>query len=232
MYAMFILIISGCNWMWACCHFERLSVLRIPSSLGVDRQDDQWRGVNENGVPTLDMPRLRSQRTQSNLGIGCYDSVVTHECYHKRPHPFFSTKKPSLDRQLDRITAYQGSVLWSKFSDRCLPATTASYILSRNSPRGLFLDSIYRTTTIPLTWFLFFGCIFSCLCLQVWCWHSKRLLCISCRCRFFVALFAISVFMANVHVMLLSAIRSIFLLWILRFSGLKVTAPPGGYSWI
>jgi len=65
------------------------------------------------------------------------------------------TKKPSLDRQLDRITAYQGSVLWSKFSDRCLPSTTASYILSRNSPRGLFLDSIYRTTTIPLTWFLF-----------------------------------------------------------------------------
>ena len=142
------------------------------------------------------------------------------------------TKKPSLDRQLDRITAYQGSVLWSKFSDRCLPSTTASYILSRNSPRGLFLDSIYRTTTIPLTWFLFFGCIFSCLCLQVWCWHFKRLLCISCRCRFFLALFAISVFMLNVHVMLLSTIRSIFLLWILRFSGLKVIAPPGGYSWI
>jgi len=56
------------------------------------------------------------------------------------------TKKPSLDRQLDRITAYQGSVLWSKFSDRYLPATRASCIL---------LDSIYRTSTIPLTWFLF-----------------------------------------------------------------------------
>jgi len=34
------------------------------------------------------------------------------------------------------------------------------------------------------------------------------------------------------NVMLLCAIRSIFLLWILRFRGLKVIAPPGGYSWI
>jgi len=43
-----------------------------------------------------------------------------------------------------------------------------------------------------------------------------------CRCRFFVGLFAISDSMPSVYVMPLSWICSIFLLWILRFRGLKV----------